>query len=180
MWSRFIKLSQIEYHDKRSLLTVIQASIDFYDVIKTIQNSVQGIFSEIMATTSRLNTFYRIETSYGHSSRHFRITENVLRHFRRFWRINDVINVGFLCDFAVFGYDKCQKNIDTLDFYLEYVLWEDLPFCNVWNLQSLMCNWHCLVELIYYNRRVLFPVLRLLKWRTFNLTSPISPIIMIL
>ena len=109
MWSRFMKLSQIEYHDKFSLLTVIQASIDFYDVIKTIQNSVQGIFSEIMATTSRLNTFYRIETSYGHSSRHFRITENVLRHFRRFWRINDVINVGFFCYFAVFGYSKRHK-----------------------------------------------------------------------
>ena len=44
MWSKFMKLSQIEYHEKFSLHTVIQASIYFYDFIKTIQNSVQGIF----------------------------------------------------------------------------------------------------------------------------------------
>ena len=59
-----MKLSYIEYHDKCSLLTMIQASIDFNDTIKMIQDSVQGIFSEIMATTSRLNTFYRLETLY--------------------------------------------------------------------------------------------------------------------
>ena len=34
-----MKLLQIEYHDKFNLLTAIQASIDFYDVIKTIQNN---------------------------------------------------------------------------------------------------------------------------------------------
>ena len=43
------------------------------------------------------------------------------------WGISDIcdgfINVGFLRDFANFVYDKCKKNIQSLDFYLEYVLW---------------------------------------------------------
>ena len=93
---------------------VIKASLAFYDVIMTIQKSAstfhksQGIFSDIMATASRLNTLYRLETLYWHLSTLFRIIEKVVRRFRHLWSINDVINVRFLPNFAVFCYDnKC-------------------------------------------------------------------------
>ena len=59
-----------------------------------------------MATESRLNTFCRFETLYGHSSRHFKIIEKVLMPLRDILRIYDVINVGFLRNFEVFVYDS--------------------------------------------------------------------------
>ena len=62
-----------------------------------------------MAAASRLDTLYRLIILYGHSLRYIRIIEKDLRHFRHLQRIHDVINILFLRNFAVFGYDKCQE-----------------------------------------------------------------------
>ena len=43
-----------------------------------------GIFTHILATASRLNTLYGLETLHAQSSRHVEITQNVLRHIRHF------------------------------------------------------------------------------------------------
>ena len=80
------------WHPKGGLYTPINLEVSFWD---------------ILATASRLNTFYGLETVQ--SSRHFGITKKVLRHIRHFWRIYDVINVRFFRHFAVFGYSKCHK-----------------------------------------------------------------------
>ena len=112
MWLGVKRHAQIEYQDKFGWLTVIKASLVFYDVITAIEKSAgtfhksQGIFSDLMATASRLNTLYRLDTLYGHLSIHFRIIQKVVRHFRHLWHINDVINVGFLRNFAVLCYDN--------------------------------------------------------------------------
>ena len=68
-----------------------------------------GVFSEILATASRLNTLYGIETWYIQSSRRVLIMKNFLRHIRHFWRIYDVINVGFWRHSGAFGYRKCHR-----------------------------------------------------------------------
>ena len=56
--------------------------------------------ADILATASRLNTLY------VQSCRHFRIIKKVLRHLRQLWRINGVINVGFLRGFSALGTDS--------------------------------------------------------------------------
>ena len=85
---------------------VIEASLAFYDVMKTIQKSAgtfhksQGIFSDIVATASRLNTLYRLGTLYEHLSTHFRIITKFVRHL--------MFNVGFLHNYGLLCYDnKC-------------------------------------------------------------------------
>ena len=74
-----------------------------------------------MATASRLITFCRLETLYGHLSRYFKIIEKVSMHLRHFWRIYHVINVKFLRNSAVFGYDKFIEEYRNSWFYLEYI-----------------------------------------------------------
>ena len=71
--------------------------------------NLEVFFTHILATTSRLNTSYRLETLHAQTSRHVGITQKVLRHIRHFWRIYDVINVGFFRHFAVFCYRKCHQ-----------------------------------------------------------------------
>ena len=44
----------------------------------------RGVFSDILATASRLNTLYELETLHAQLSGHFRITQKVLRHIRHF------------------------------------------------------------------------------------------------
>ena len=65
--------------------------------------------SYITTRASRLNTSYGLETLYVQLPRPLRITLEVFRHFKHFWQIHDFINVEFLLNFAVFGYDKCDK-----------------------------------------------------------------------
>ena len=72
--------------------------------------NLEVFFTHILATATRLNTLYGLETWYAQSPRRFLITKKVLRHIRHFWRIYDVINVGFFRHFAVFGYSKCHKD----------------------------------------------------------------------
>ena len=67
------------------------------------------IFSDTLVTASRLNNLYGLETWYVQSFRHVKIIQKVLRLIWHFWRIYDVINVGFFRHFAVFGYSKCLK-----------------------------------------------------------------------
>ena len=81
-----------------------------------IPHKSRGVSSDILATTSRLNTLYGLETWYVQSCRHVEIIQKVLRHFRHFLRIYDVINVGFFRHFAVFGYSKCHKVCKLLIF----------------------------------------------------------------
>ena len=87
-----------------------------------------------MAMASRLNTLHRLETSHVHSSRHYRIIQNVSRHCRHLWRINDV-NVGFLCNFAIFNYGQCQ--IERRNFLFSSRI---CVLIESDNFQSLMCN----------------------------------------
>jgi len=74
-----------------------------------IPHKSRSVFSDILATASRLNTLYGLETWNVQSSRHVGIFQKVLRRIRYFWRIYDVINVGFFRHFAVFGYSECHK-----------------------------------------------------------------------
>ena len=102
----------------------------------------RGVFSDILATANRLNTMYGLQTWYAKSSRQVEITQKVLRHIRHFWRIYDVINVGFFRHFAVFCYRKCHKVCRNSRF--------SHRICNLIGfstLPSLMCNWLCVVEL---------------------------------
>ena len=43
-----------------------------------------GVFSDILATASKLNTLYELETFHIHSSRHVIYIEKVLRHIQHF------------------------------------------------------------------------------------------------
>ena len=54
--------------------------------------NLEVFFSDILATATRLNTLYGLETWYVQSPRRVLITKKVLRHIRS---IYDVINVGF-------------------------------------------------------------------------------------
>ena len=42
----------------------------------------RGVFTDILATASRLNTLYGLKTLHVQSSRHVGITQRVLRHIR--------------------------------------------------------------------------------------------------
>ena len=100
-----------------------------------------------MATTSRLNSLYGLETLFGQSSRHLRIIEKVLKHFY-LWRIYDVINVRFFRHFAVFGYSKCHKDCRNS--------WFSHRICILigsTTLPSLMRYRHFVVELWRHNCR---------------------------
>ena len=54
-----------------------------------------AVFSDKLATASRLNTLYGLETWYVQSSRSVTIIKKVLRHIWHFWLIYKVINVQF-------------------------------------------------------------------------------------
>ena len=107
-----------------------------------------GVFSDILATASRLNTLYGLETLHAQLSRHVEITQKVLRHIRHFWRIYDVINVGFFRHFAVFCYRKCHKVCRNS--------WFSHRICisiGSTTLPSLKCNRLCVAELWRHIRR---------------------------
>ena len=110
--------------------------------------NLEVFFSDILATASRLNTYYGLETLHAQSSRHVGITQKVLRHIRHFWRIYDVINVGFFRHFAVFCYRKCHKVCRNS--------WFSHRICVLigsTTLPSLKCNWLCVAELWRHIRR---------------------------
>ena len=110
--------------------------------------NLEVFFSDILATATRLNTLYGLETWYVQSPRRVLITKKVLRHIRHFWRIYDVINVGFFRHFAVFGYSKCHKVCRNS--------WFSHRICILigsTTLPSLMCNRLCVVELWRHNGR---------------------------
>ena len=46
--------------------------------------NLEVFFTHILATATRLNTSYGLETLYAQSSRHVGITQKVLRHIRHF------------------------------------------------------------------------------------------------
>ena len=46
--------------------------------------NLEVFFSDILATATRLNTLYGLETLHAQSSRHVGITQKVLRHIRHF------------------------------------------------------------------------------------------------
>ena len=62
-----------------------------------------------MATAGIFNTLHELETLYVDSSWHFEIATIVLRHFRQLRRIYDIINVGFVCNFAGFLPQQVSK-----------------------------------------------------------------------
>ena len=68
----------------------------------TPPKNLEVFFTHILATAARLNTSYGLETLHAQSSRHVGITQKLLRHIRYFWRIYDVINVGFFSSFYSF------------------------------------------------------------------------------
>ena len=57
------------------------------------------------------------------------------------------INVGCFRNFSVFGYGKCQKRNRNFWFSPRLCL-----MIGVTNLQRLMCNWLCVVELLCHTR----------------------------
>ena len=110
--------------------------------------NLEVFFTHILATASRLNTSYGFETLHAQSSRHVGITQKVLRHIRHFWRIYDVINVGFFRHFAVFCYRKCHKVCRNS--------WFSHRICVLigsTTLPSLKCNRLCVAELWRHIRR---------------------------
>ena len=110
--------------------------------------NLEVFFTHILATATRLNTSYGLETLHAQSSRHVGITQKVLRHIRHFWRIYDVINVGFFRHFAVFCYRKCHKVCRNS--------WFSHRICVLigsTTLPSLKCNRLCVAELWRHIRR---------------------------
>ena len=110
--------------------------------------NIEVFFSDILATATRLNTLYGLETWFVQSPRRVLITKKVLRHIRHFWRIHDVINVGFFRHFAVFGYSKCHKDCRNS--------WFSRRMCVLigsTTLSSLMSDRLCAVELQRHNCR---------------------------
>ena len=110
--------------------------------------NLEVFFTHILATATRLNTSYGLETLHAQLSRHFNITQKVLRHIRHFWRIYDVINVGFFRHFAVFCYRKCHKVCRNS--------WFSHRICVLigsTTLPSLKCNRLCVAELWCHIRR---------------------------
>ena len=132
--------------------------------------NLEVFFSDILATTSRLNSLYGLET-FVQSSRHVWIMKKVLRHTQHFWRIFNVINVGFVSHFAVFGYSKCHK-VCTNSWFSHgiYIL------IGSTTVPSLMCKW--LNYDIIIVKKVPFPVQACLDWRTFSSTCSTFQIIM--
>ena len=110
--------------------------------------NLEVFFSDILATATRLNTLYGLETWYVQLPRRVLITKKVLRHIQHFWRIHDVINVGFLRHFAVFGYSKCHKVSRNSQF--SHRIWILIGFTT---LSSLKCNRLCVTELWRHIRR---------------------------
>ena len=108
----------------------------------------RGVFTHILATATRLNTSYGLETLHAQSSRHDGITQKVLRHIRHFWRIYDVINVGFFRHFAVFCYRKCHKVCRNSSFSHRICV-----LIGSTTLPSLKCNRLCVAELWRHIRR---------------------------
>ena len=107
-----------------------------------------AFFSDILTTATRLNTLKGLETWYVQSPRHVLITKKVLKHIRHFLRIYDVINVGFFCHFAVFGYTKRYKVCRNS--------WFSHRICILigsTTLPSLNCNRLCVAELWRNNGR---------------------------
>ena len=110
--------------------------------------NLEVFFTHILATATRLNTSYGLETLHAQLSRHVGITQKVLRHIRHFWRIYDVINVGFFRHFAVFCYRKCHKVCRNS--------WFSHRICVLigsTTLPSLKCNRLCVAELWRHIRR---------------------------
>ena len=132
--------------------------------------NLEVFFTHILATATRLNTSYGLETLHSQSSRPDGITQKVLRHIRHFWRIYDVINVRFFRHFAVFGYSKCHKESSFISIRifpcksrlalttstLSRDSWFSHRLCVMigsTNLSSLMYNRLCVVKLWRHNRR---------------------------
>ena len=63
--------------------------------------------------------------------------------WKKFWGISDiydVINVGFLCHFTVFGYSKCRRVCRNSWYAHRICVWIGST-----TLQSLMCNRLCVI-----------------------------------
>ena len=110
--------------------------------------NLEVFFTHILATATRLNTSYGLETLHAQLSRHVGITQKVLRHIRHFWRIYDVINVGFFRHFAVFCYRKCHKVCRNSSFSHRICV-----LIGSTTLPSLKCNRLCVAELWRHIRR---------------------------
>ena len=133
--------------------------------------NLEVFFTHILATATRLNTSYGLETLHAQLSRHVGITQKVLRHIRHFWRIYDVINVGFFRHFAVFCYRKCHK-VRRNSWFSHRIC--SLIGCN--DLQRLKSLQHSVVVLLLYNRskKGIFIYLAHLKWRISSSTCSIT------
>ena len=103
--------------------------------------NLEVFFSDILATTSRLNSLYGLAT-FVQSSRHVWIMKKVLRHTQHFLGIYDVIYVGFVSHFAVFGYSKCHK-VCTNSWFSHGIY----TLIGSTTVPSLMCNSICVVAL---------------------------------
>ena len=116
--------------------------------VYTPHKSIEVFFTHILATATRLNTSYGLETLHAQLSRQVGITQKVLRHIRHIWRIYDVINVRFFRHFAVFCYRKCHKVCRNS--------WFSHRICVLigsTTLPSLKCNRLCVAELWRHIRR---------------------------
>ena len=109
---------------------------------------LEVVFIHVLAMATRLNTSHGLETLHAQLSRHVGITQKVLRHIRHFWRIYDVINVGFFRHFAVFCYRKCHKVCRNSSFSHRICV-----LIGSTTLPSLKCNRLCVAELWRHIRR---------------------------
>ena len=116
--------------------------------------NLEVLFSDILAMAIVLNTLYGLETWCAQSSRDVGILQKDSRHIQYYWRIYDVINVGFLRNFEIFGYSKCHKVCRNFWFsHRIFVLIRSTT------LPNLMCNrldvfttWHRRLPMAYYKR----------------------------
>ena len=93
---------------------------NYHKGVYTNPDNSWGVFSDILAAASRLNTLYRLKTLYVRSSRYVRIIKKYFDTYPTFliclWRHQCQIFTAF-CSFYVIKY------VESLDFLIEYVSW---------------------------------------------------------
>ena len=78
---------------------------------------------DMIAIACNVMTLCGFEKFYVHTPTHSRSTKKVSRHIQHVWRIYNVIYVSFLRNLAALATASLKKNVEALDFHLEYVSW---------------------------------------------------------
>ena len=81
--------------------------------------NLEVFFTHILATATRLNTLYGLETLHSQLSRHVGITQKVSRYIRHFWRIYDVINAKFFFTLQFLATASIMKFVESLNFHIK-------------------------------------------------------------